>query len=152
MDGKILTLTVPTLVKDVLVRVSSGGGCGGGGSSGFGIGLSKEASSERLPLDYELKLGKVYYVLPGLATATESFTTNPSGVSSIVASKDEAGSGIIKRVKIVITKQQLKELLTKQISMEEVLLGLESKRSKWTSADSAPNWKPNLESIPEELR
>ncbi|PON81194.1 hypothetical protein TorRG33x02_229340 [Trema orientale] len=143
MDGKILTFTAPTLVKDVLVTVSGGGG-------GFSIGLLKEASSERLPVDYELKLGKVYYVLPSLATATESFSTNPSGVSSMVASKHEAGSGI-KRVKIVITKQQLKELLTKQISMEEVLLGLESKRAKWTSADSAPNWKPNLESIPEEL-
>ena len=140
-DGKILTSVVPILVKDVLVRVSG---------EGWGISLSKEASSECLPLDYQLKLGKVYYVLPCPASAAESFSAKPSAISSIATARDEAGVGV-KRIKIVITKQQLKELLTKQISMEEVLSGLKKSQATWSSVDRIANWKPNLESIPEEL-
>ncbi|XP_062119990.1 uncharacterized protein LOC133834401 [Humulus lupulus] len=125
IDGKVLTFMEPILVQDVVVKVS-------GDTNSSVIGLSKEAlSSETLPLDYELKLGKVYYVVT-------SINKNPSGISSM--DKEVGG---VKRIKIVITKQQLKELLNKQISMEEVLLsGMEK--------SSTANWKPNLESIPEE--
>lgn len=133
-----MTFTTPILVKDVLMRLSRGGSGGGGG--GYGIGVSKEANSERLPNDYELKIGKVYHVLPCL-----------SYKQSFSPANDGSSDGI-KRIKIVITKQQLKDLLAEQISVEELLSGMtEKKTSLCTTADhhSAEYWKPNLESIPE---
>ncbi|KAJ6760411.1 DUF4228 DOMAIN PROTEIN [Salix purpurea] len=72
-----------------------------------------------------------------------------SGTSPAADREEEAsggGGGGVKRIKVVITKQQLQKLLTKEISFEEVLLGLERKSS---SLDSPRNWKPKLESIPE---
>jgi hypothetical protein len=66
----------------------------------------------------------------------------------VVDREEEASSGGVKRIKVVITKQQLQQLLKKEISLEEVLLGLEQKSS---SLDSPRNWKPKLESIPEGL-
>ncbi|KAF9667266.1 hypothetical protein SADUNF_Sadunf15G0004600 [Salix dunnii] len=69
-----------------------------------------------------------------------------SGTSPAAERKEEASGGGVKRIKVVITKQQLQQLLTKEISFEEVLLGLERKSS---SLDSPRNWKPKLESIPE---
>ncbi|KAF4398849.1 hypothetical protein G4B88_023443 [Cannabis sativa] len=54
--------------------------------------------------------------------------------------------GGVKRIKIVITKQQLKELLNKKISMDDVVISsLENDKSYFNG-----NWKPKLESIPEE--
>ncbi|XP_059434676.1 uncharacterized protein LOC132167683 [Corylus avellana] len=119
MDGKVLEFSTPTTVKDILVNFS-----------GTGIGLSKEAS-EHLPPNYELKMGKVYYMLPADISSTPH---------------DDVDIGV-KRIKIVITKQQLQDLLTKQISVEDVLLGLE--KQTCDSLDSPKNWKPKLESIPE---
>lgn len=119
MDGKVLEFSTPTIVKDILVNFS-----------GTGIGLSKEAS-EHLPPNYELKTGKVYYMLPADISSTPH---------------DDVDIGV-KRIKIVITKQQLQDLLTKQISVEDVLLGLE--KQTCDSLDSPKNWKPKLESIPE---
>ncbi|KAF2299496.1 hypothetical protein GH714_032253 [Hevea brasiliensis] len=87
-DGKMLEFSSPVLVKDVLVNFS-----------GSGIGLSKEAA-EHLPLDYELKLGQVYYILPSLRSV------------ETISSAQTAGG--VKRIKVVITKQQLKQLLTEQ--------------------------------------
>ncbi|KAE8077623.1 hypothetical protein FH972_016172 [Carpinus fangiana] len=121
MDGKVLEFSMPTIVKDILVNFS-----------GTGIGLSKEAS-EHLPPNYELKMGKVYYMLP-------------ADISSTPDDVEKADRGV-KRIKIVITKQQLQDLLTKQISVEDVLLGLEKRTCD--SLDSPKNWKPKLESIPE---
>jgi hypothetical protein len=121
MDGKVLEFSMPTTVKDILVNFS-----------GTGIGLSKEAS-EHLPPNYELKMGKVYYMLP-------------ADISSTPDDVEKADIGV-KRIKIVITKQQLQDLLTKQISVEDVLLGLEKRTCD--SLDSPKNWTPKLESIPE---
>uniref|UniRef100_A0A6N2KZI3 Uncharacterized protein n=1 Tax=Salix viminalis TaxID=40686 RepID=A0A6N2KZI3_SALVM len=51
----------------------------------------------------------------------------------------------VKRIKVVITKQQLQHLLTKKYLLRSSA-GLEQKSS---SLDSPRNWKPNLEPIPE---
>ncbi|KAL2556294.1 uncharacterized protein Fot_01033 [Forsythia ovata] len=48
----------------------------------------------------------------------------------------------VKRIKVVITKQQLQELLSKRTSIEAVILGIDS--------DSQTSWKPILQPIPEE--
>ncbi|KAM1054939.1 hypothetical protein ACFX2I_002219 [Malus domestica] len=98
--------------------------------SGVGISLSKQAS-EQLSPDYKLKLGKVYYMIPLPGSA-------------------ENDSAATRRIKIVVTKQRLQELLTKQISVEEVLSasGPEKKASS-SCVDSSKIWKPKLKSITE---
>ncbi|KAF4351686.1 hypothetical protein F8388_006374 [Cannabis sativa] len=131
IDGKVLSFTKPILVQDVLVRINYG--------VTNNISLSKEIlSSKKLPLDYELKLGKVYYVIP-FSSSKSNNEKNPCGISSSM-------EGGVKRIKIVITKQQLKELLNKKISMDDVVISsLENDKSYFNG-----NWKPKLESIPEE--
>ena len=86
--------------------------------SGVGISLSKQAS-EQLSPDCKLKLGKVYYMIPLPVSA-------------------ENDSAATRRIKMVITKQQLQQLLTKKISLQEVL-------------SDSKIWKPKLKSIPEEI-
>ncbi|BFG19379.1 hypothetical protein CerSpe_056530 [Prunus speciosa] len=113
--------------------------------SGSGISVSKQAS-ELLPPYYKLKLGKVYYMIPLLGSVA-SDASSAGIISSVdVTEKDRAATT---RIKIVITKQQLQELLTRQISVQEVLSasGLEQKSCSFN--DSSTNWKPRLESIPE---
>lgn len=131
MDGKILQFSSPILVKDMLVNFSSSG-----------IGLSKEAS-EHLPPNYELKLGKVYYLLPCLSSVG---TTSPADNMSSSADKEKDNG--VRRIKIVITKKQLQELLAKQASVEDVVSGLERKTCN-NGFDSRTSWKPKLESISE---
>ncbi|XP_022892090.1 uncharacterized protein LOC111406972 [Olea europaea var. sylvestris] len=53
----------------------------------------------------------------------------------------------VKRIKVVITKQQLQELLSKKISVEAVILGIDR---SCNSVESRKSWKPILKSIPEE--
>ncbi|KAF3432748.1 hypothetical protein FNV43_RR23850 [Rhamnella rubrinervis] len=133
-DGRVLTFRAPALVKDVLVNFANSG-----------IGVSKEAS-EHLPLNYELNTGKVYYLLPSLGCSgcNTSVTSTTPDISS---KENKEGSGI-RRIKIVIPKQQLQELLARQITMEEILKGLD-KKTRTSPVDASPNWKPKLESIPE---
>ncbi|XP_015878627.3 uncharacterized protein LOC107414932 [Ziziphus jujuba] len=141
-DGKILTFRDPVLVKDILVKLT-----------GSGIGLSKEAT-ENLPPDYRLNLGKVYYLLPNSPDSEARSFSNPAGNSSSISSiagKDNKEGGI-RRIKIIIPKQQLQELLAKQISVEEILSGLNHKKSSNPAVldnTSPSSWKPKLESIPE---
>ncbi|XWS38049.1 hypothetical protein CRYUN_Cryun19dG0097500 [Craigia yunnanensis] len=127
MDGKILEFRAPLLVKDVLVKFS-----------GSGIGLSKTVA-QHLPLNYELKMGKVYYFLPSV---------DHVGAPTPESNSDTQQTGAVKRIKVVITKQELQQLLTKQISVEEVLAGLEKRNGNFVV--SPRNWKPKLESILEE--
>ncbi|XP_039060659.1 uncharacterized protein LOC120204675 [Hibiscus syriacus] len=64
-----------------------------------------------------------------------------SNSPSFVADTQRAGG--VRRIKVVITKQEFQQLLTKQISAAEVLAGLE----KRNVSSSPRNWKPKLESI-----
>ncbi|KAE8727355.1 hypothetical protein F3Y22_tig00005465pilonHSYRG00097 [Hibiscus syriacus] len=61
---------------------------------------------------------------------------------SFVADTRRAGG--VKRIKVVITKQELQKLLSKQISVAEVITAGLDKRN----GSSSPRcWKPKLESI-----
>ncbi|XP_022773755.1 uncharacterized protein LOC111316004 [Durio zibethinus] len=133
MDGKILEFRAPVLVKDVLVKFS-----------GSGIGLSKTVA-QHLPLNYELKMGKVYYILPSVDDPVRAPTPESNSDSSVA---DTQQTGGVKRIKVVITKQELHQLLTKQLSVEEVLACLEKRNGNFVV--SPRNWKPKLESISEE--
>lgn len=131
LDGKIANLTAPVLVKDLSTNLV-----------GSGISLSK-GDSKRLPLNHELKLGKVYYVLPAAAAAM-----SPERVPS-TAGQSEQSDGVKKRIKIVITKQQLQQLLSKSVSVEEILAGTNKETCQDRGLDSPRNWRPRLDSIPE---
>lgn len=133
-DGKVLEFRAPTLVKDMLVNFS-----------GSGISVSKQAS-ELLPPNYKLKPGKVYYMIPLLGSVASDASSAGIISSVYVTEKDRAAT---RRIKIVITKQQLQELLTKQISVQEVLSASGLEQKSCSSNDSSTNWKPKLESIPE---
>ncbi|RVW22360.1 hypothetical protein CK203_096198 [Vitis vinifera] len=94
-DGKMIQFRGPILVKDVLVNFS-----------GLGVGVSREAL-QHLPSDYELKIGKVYYLLP--CPCSSGGSVSAPEVSSVADDGGQKGSGM-KRIKVVITKQQLQDL------------------------------------------
>ncbi|KAK2633874.1 hypothetical protein Ddye_028666 [Dipteronia dyeriana] len=133
VDGKLLEMKSPVKVEEILTSFS-----------GSGIGVSEKAS-EFLPLNYQLKLGKVYYVIPSINSEKEK----------AVEAETDAKAGGVKRIKVVITKKQLQQLLEKQLSIEEVLLAVERRSSSTSSASwevespTRSNWKPKLEAIPE---
>lgn len=119
-DGEsTLEYTRPMLVKDVLMNFS-----------GYGIGLS-ERPLRHLPMNYELKVGHVYYLLP---------------LSSTPAANSPDCS---KRMKVVITKKQLQELLSNKILVKEMLSGIQ-KGASCGAVSSMSRWRPVLQSIPEE--
>ncbi|KAL5075443.1 hypothetical protein RYX36_014427 [Vicia faba] len=91
---------------------------------GNGIGVSKNAT-ETLSQDHELKGGKLYYLIPH--------------------NKEEETESGIKRIKVLITKQQLQQLVTKQISLQELLSVVKEDGVRFRS-----DRKPILDSIPEE--
>ncbi|KAL2226890.1 UNVERIFIED_CONTAM: hypothetical protein Sindi_2047700 [Sesamum indicum] len=124
MDGKVMEFTAPLLVKELLMNFE-----------GFGV-MSSRRSSKHLPLSFELKLGGTYYLLPSEA---------PVQLKHTVAAEPEPNAAV-KRIKVVITKKQLQDLLAKKISVGKIILGTD----KTCSFDSTANWKPTLTSIPEE--
>lgn len=123
VDSKILEYTRPMLVKDVLINFSAG----------FSIGLSEKPLTV-LPQNYKLKMGNVYYLFPVSSTGRTS----------------AAADGTTKRIKLIITKKELQELLSNKISVEEMcLLGMNKKDNPWRGVSSLSRWRPALQSIPE---
>ncbi|KAK7317087.1 hypothetical protein RJT34_01022 [Clitoria ternatea] len=118
-DGKILEFSPPIHVKDILTNYPT-----------YVIGVSKKAEEPLTP-DEELKAGRSYYLIPSLHS--------PPNLASL------AGGGI-KRIKVIITKQQLEQLVTKQISVEDIL----SQVQKVGVYSPSNNRKPKLDSIPED--
>ncbi|CAL5204134.1 unnamed protein product [Lathyrus oleraceus] len=90
----------------------------------YGIGVSKNAT-ETLSQDHELKGGKLHYLLPH--------------------NKEEELEAGIKRIKVLITKQQLQQLVNKQISLQDLLSVV-----KEDGVHIRNVRKPILDSIPEE--
>jgi PADRE domain len=84
---------------------------------------------QQLGLMSDMVPGRPYYMLP-------------------VEKKMDHGSVV--RVKLVITKKELKEMLTKEVSLDEMVsLFQASDERKESDEDSARGWRPSLESIPE---
>ncbi|XP_068636144.1 uncharacterized protein [Aristolochia californica] len=125
-DGKILEYSKSILVKDVLLNFDY-----------CGIGVTQNAS-QLLPLSYELKVGHLYYLLPSVC---DKDTEEESPVDGSVVAHG------IKRIKVIITKQQLQQLMSRKMSVEEVLTGLQG--CLWNDVDSETSWKPKLETISE---
>ena len=141
MDGKILEFRTPLLVRDLLVDYPS-----------FYVGIFKEAT-QNLPLEYKLKIGKMYYLLPSIDHASSTNYIHRGSDHHEEQRKIEAPS---KRIKVVLTKQQLKQLITKQgrLGLEELIISkvdVEPKKDCGFPHHAASSaWMPMLESIPEE--
>lgn len=136
-DGNIIEFSMPILVKDALLNFS-----------GFGIALARKTTLQ-LPPNFQLRLGNKYYLIP--PPVGSSKTAAAADHSQKVEKDPEKGS--VKRIKVIITKQQLQELLSKQVLAKDILSGLyQSKTTCFYSDDddnSSTCWKPKLESIPE---
>jgi hypothetical protein len=156
VDGKILEYRAPLFVKDLLMD-----------NDGHAV-VNCETSCHQLSPEYELLPGQIYFLVPN----------NSSGVSSNdggekINQKGQEGAlkpagdkelleknGVI-RVKIVITKRQLEEMLSKsisnrKISIEDMMIEFQSKSQLKESAREDPSvkpvysgWRPSLESISE---
>ncbi|WJX34356.1 hypothetical protein P8452_22478 [Trifolium repens] len=87
------------------------------------VRVTKE--DETLSQDDELKGGKLYYLIPH--------------------NKEAESEGGIKRIKVLITKKQLQQLVTEQISLQELLSVV-----KTDGVNLRCDRKPILDSIPEE--
>ncbi|KAL6972161.1 hypothetical protein U1Q18_031849, partial [Sarracenia purpurea var. burkii] len=102
-----------------------------------GLGVS---ASERFS---QFKLGNMYYLLP-----------SPTSVGIISPSKspmETEQACVVKRIKVIITKKQLQELLSKRISLGGDVLSGPEWRICSSDLHSLPStcWKPKLEPIPE---
>ncbi|KAE9608824.1 hypothetical protein Lal_00020182 [Lupinus albus] len=117
-DGKVLEFSSPIHVKDILNKFPD-----------FGVCVSKEETSHPLSLDHELKTRRLYHLIPSMLSSPNINTTQ----------------GNTKRIKVVITKQQLEKLVTKQISIEDILTEVQT-----VSVDFPNKQKPKLDPIPEE--
>lgn len=118
-DGKILENRAATLVKDMLMEFP-----------GYGFALSPEAL-QPLPPNYLLN-GPVQIASPA--------QNSPS--------VDIGSRNGTKRIKVIITKKKLQELLLKKVTVEEMLSGLQ-KDSCGGDHSSLTRWRPLLETIPE---
>lgn len=142
VDGKILEFTNPVMVRDLLVSYPNSY-----------VGIFKEAT-QPLPLDYKLKIGKSYYLLPSFDHAHTTTTTCNEGDEATREINGTTTTRTTKTtIKVVITKEQLQKMLSKQGRIEELLLGvvpkkLSSEGCSYSSASST-TWFPKLQSIPE---
>ncbi|XP_056694480.1 uncharacterized protein [Spinacia oleracea] len=97
-DGKLLEFRAPIKVKDLLKNYPN-----------FYVGIFKEAT-QPLPLEYKLKIGKIYYLLP-----------------CFIATIPNPRNGVV-RIKMVITKKQLRQLLSNHtVKIDTILLDIGKK-------------------------
>nr|GEY34773.1 hypothetical protein [Tanacetum cinerariifolium] len=115
-DGKTLEFRAPILVEELLQRYPRAEAV---------VALSNHH------YNYKLKSGNIYYLVPKSSQVSEPRVVN----------KDEDWGGCERlRIKVVITKQQLKQLVSNQISIQDVMM----------KQNQAPYWSKELESILEE--
>lgn len=130
MDGKVMEYSTSVLVKDVLLSFH-----------GFGVGVS-ENSYQLLSLDYELKTGRAYYLLP---LSLPQFSGSQELKPSVMRKEEKEEDGGRRRVKVVLTKPQLQELLSMNISLEEIISAASTYEE--FSKRNSRNWKPELDTI-----
>lgn len=131
-DNKIYEYSSPMLVKDMLMHFP-----------GYALTLSSDPL-QPLAAAYRLETGGVYYLLP-----LDDHPVRIASPSLASASVDlDRRSGTTKRIKVVITRKQLKDLLLKKLSVKETLSGLPD--DTWDKVHpSVTRWEPLLETIPE---
>eukprot|EP01018_Ginkgo_biloba_P022937 Gb_09596 [translate_table: standard] len=158
-DGKVLEYKAPISVKDLL-----------SGHQGHTV-VHLGALHRCVRPNHKLVPGELYYLLPSESEApkgnkrTSCNENKDLKATSLKMKKEEAVSsgnknGVV-RLKVVITKQELAELLSESLakgaSMEDLLVELKAKGAQ-TRVDSSAalartsvcGWSPALDSIPED--
>lgn len=155
-DGRILECRGPLLVKDLLL------------DHDFHAVVNCENSCHNLSPEYELLPGHIYFLVPNNSSVVSS---NDGGI--MFNEKAQEGplkppggkvllenNGVV-RVKLVITKRQLEEMLSKSLSnkktsIEDMIVAFQSKSQLRESVHEDPSvkpiysgWRPSLESISE---
>lgn len=134
MDGKILEYKAPLQVHQVLSEFAD-------------HAISDELPvHQHLPSNTKMQRGRLYYLLPPPLPSSNIDESNP-----MVEADQERG---VVRIKMVVTKQELKELLAKgDLSVDQLISQLQNKPSTDGVAGDANEryrgWKPALKSIPE---
>ncbi|KAL8049356.1 hypothetical protein ABFX02_06G016300 [Erythranthe guttata] len=146
-DGKIVEFTAPLPVKELLMKFESR----------FVVTSSRKFSdNNNLPPNFELQLGKTYYLHPCNKATDHHVTTDVKAAEPEPEPKPEPepepnGVSSVKRIKVVITKKQLQELLSNKTSFEKIILGVDKTCSSSVGASTNRNClKPRLAPIPEE--
>ncbi|KAH9322889.1 hypothetical protein KI387_017528, partial [Taxus chinensis] len=136
MDGKMLEYNPPLLVGDLLIE------------NGNHMVVHSQNLSDALPHDHKLEGGHLYYLIPMEADK------NGGGTVTVEDLGPSGGADNGLRLKIVVSKEQLKALLSdgflKEKLMEQLLLRqLQSRAQQEESDVSNRRWTPSLEKIPE---
>ncbi|XVF55731.1 hypothetical protein PTKIN_Ptkin06aG0060400 [Pterospermum kingtungense] len=145
-DGKILEYQAPIKVQQVLSDFS-----------GHALSDSISGNFQHLQPDSKLLSGHLYYLIPVPSPSQKSKKkkvrfSNPE----VTSDKQESPAGVI-RIKLVISKQELQELLQRGVSVHDMasVSRIQSEQSTNgidTSDDAGDNcrgWKPVLDSIAE---
>ncbi|XP_017976712.1 PREDICTED: uncharacterized protein LOC18598244 [Theobroma cacao] len=140
-DGKILEYQAPIKVQQVLSDFS-------------GHALSDSFSGlQHLRPDAKLLRGQLYYLVP--VPSPHQKAEKKKVRFSTPEVNDEQGSAGVVRIKLIISKQELQELLQKErVSVHDMISQIQSKEStkgvdKSDGGDNCKGWKPVLESIDE---
>lgn len=139
MDGKILEYKAPLQVHQVLSEFA-------GHSISDGLPVRRH-----LPSNTEMRGGHLYYLLPPPLPSSNT-DVKASNTSNPMVDADH-GKGVV-RIKMVITKQELRDMLAKGgLSVDQLISQLQKKQSADSVGGDANEtyrgWKPALESIPE---
>ncbi|XP_022766097.1 uncharacterized protein LOC111310981 [Durio zibethinus] len=139
-DGKILEYQAPTKVQQVLSDFS-------------GHALSDSFSgSHHLQPDAKLLPGQLYYLIP-VPSPSQKNKKKKVRFSNLEVNDEQGSPGVI-RIKLIISKQELQELLQKGVSVQDMVSQIQSKQSTngidtSDTDDNCRGWKPVLESIAE---
>ncbi|CAN0847046.1 Uncharacterized protein At1g66480 [Linum grandiflorum] len=147
-DGKILEYSTPILAHEVL--------------SDFPAAASDSSSVQQHILIPDAKLlgGKLYFLVP-IPCSTPQLAVKKVKKQSIKMeeeSEEKSGGGVV-RIKLVISKQELEELLKRGgVSMRDMVSHLQGQQQQRMvkkvaeeeeEEENDDDWKPSLESIPE---
>ncbi|XVF07664.1 hypothetical protein REPUB_Repub06bG0159200 [Reevesia pubescens] len=140
-DGKILEYQAPIKVQQVLSDFS-------------GHAISDSFSGfQHLQQDAKLLSGQLYYLIPVPSPSQKSKKKKVRFSNPEV--NDEQGSPSVVRIKLIISKQELQELLQKGVSVHDMVSQKnqsKQRRNELDTSDADDNcrgWKPVLESIAE---
>ncbi|CAN0847044.1 Uncharacterized protein At1g66480 [Linum grandiflorum] len=134
-DGKILEYSTPILAHEVL--------------SDFPAAASDSSSVQQHILIPDAKLlgGKLYFLVP----IPCSTPVKKQSIKMEEESEEKSGGGVV-RIKLVISKQELEELLKRGgVSMRDMVSHLQGQQQQKEEEEEEndDDWKPSLESIPE---
>lgn len=152
-DGKILECKAPLSVKDLLMDYDCH------------AVVNTEKSCHQLSPEYELLPGHIYFLVPAVVSSNDGdIIFNEKGQEGPLKPPGDKvlldKNGAV-RVKIVITKRQLEEMLSKSFSngktsIEDMIVQLQSKSQLIEPISEDPSvktrysgWRPSLESISE---